>query len=122
MYHARSVFYGSNLFYTSEALKHCCKDFCYFKFSFHWNKLDAKEGRFKLRGMILPDELNRNYPEESALVKNTNYLRSDHIRFWFANNKDYYASLKSVHISDTGTYLPRFQFIFIILKLHLGSI
>jgi hypothetical protein len=52
--------------------------------------------------MILPEELNRNYPDESALTKNTNFLRSDHIRFWFANNNDYYASLKSVHLSDTG--------------------
>ena len=107
MYRARSVFYGSNLFYTSEALKHCCKEFCYFKFSFHWNKLDAKEGRFKLRGMILPDELNRNYPEESALVKNTNYLRSDHIRFWFANNKDIQTEIPEKKVVIIQTFCQR---------------
>ena len=76
----------------------------HFQFEFHWNKQPDTERKFKLRNMILPEELNRNFPEDSALTNNTNFLRSDHIRFWFANNKDYYASLKSVHISDTGLW------------------
>jgi len=53
--------------------------------------------------MVLPQELSTVFPSEESLIRNTNFLRSDHIRFWFANNVDYYASFKSVHISDTGT-------------------
>jgi hypothetical protein len=45
------------------------------QFSYHWNKIEDLAGKFKLRKMILPEELNNNYPEESALIKNTNYLR-----------------------------------------------
>ena len=55
--------------------------------------------------MVLPADLNANIPEEITLVRNTNFLRSDHIRFWFSNNQEYYASFKSVHLGDTGKIL-----------------
>ena len=75
------------------------------QFFFHWNNQQDTGLRFKLRNMVLPDDLNANVPEEISLIRNTNFLRSDHIRFWFSNNQEYYASFKSVHLTDTGENL-----------------
>jgi len=72
------------------------------QFFFHWNNQQDTGLRFKLRNMVLPEELSANFPDELSLVRNTNFLRSDHIRFWFSNNQDYFASFKSVHLTDTG--------------------
>ena len=41
-------------------------------------------------------------PSGDFLVNYTNFLRSDHARFWFSNHQEYYGSFKSVMVSDTG--------------------
>ena len=41
-------------------------------------------------------------PALPILSKYGEFLRSDHSRFWVANHDDYYASFKSLLISDTG--------------------
>ena len=41
-------------------------------------------------------------PSGDSLVNYTNFLRSDHARFWFSNHQEYYGSFKSVMVSDTG--------------------
>ena len=57
----------------------------------------------KLRVFELPaDEISNRYPNASKLEKHAGFLRSDHVRFWFANHQDYFASFHSIHISDTG--------------------
>ena len=42
------------------------------------------------------------FPSKETMINNTDFLRSDHAAFWFSNHRDYYASLKAVHVSDTG--------------------
>ncbi len=41
-------------------------------------------------------------PNLETLAKHVNFLRSDHIRFWFANHQDYFASFPAMYVSDTG--------------------
>ena len=50
---------------------------------------------FQLRDM-------EDKPGLPILSKYGEFLRSDHSRFWVANHVDYYASFKSLLISDTG--------------------
>lgn len=42
------------------------------------------------------------FPSKDVMMNNTDFLRSDHAAFWFSNHRDFYASFKAVHISDTG--------------------
>ena len=40
----------------------------------------------------------------TIMSEHLNFLRSDHSRFWVANNKDYFASLPAILLTDTGSY------------------
>lgn len=42
------------------------------------------------------------FPNVSHLQNHVSFLRSDHVRFWFANHQDYFASFPAIHLSDTG--------------------
>ena len=56
---------------------------------------------FKLRSLEL-DELSNVFPTAEALARHITFLRSDHVRFWFAHHEDYFASFPCLHLSDTG--------------------
>lgn len=56
--------------------------------------------RFKLRNMAIT--LTDKLPSFQNLTNYVNFLRSDHIRFWFVNEFEYQFSLKSVLFTDTG--------------------
>ena len=90
------------------------------RFEMHWRKnvLDSKETnditnstdeeKYKMFEMELLDgnvgggfEGGR-FPRKDVMMNNTDFLRSDHAAFWFSNHRDFYASFKAVHISDTG--------------------
>ena len=66
------------------------------------------ESMFKIHKMELLDGKigqgfeGGRFPSRQVMMNNTDLLRSDHAAFWFSNNRDYYASLKAIHISDTG--------------------
>ena len=64
----------------------------------HWNA--QEEGNVGIKVMEL-GTLGDN-PSGDSLVNYTNFLRSDHARFWFSNHQEYYGSFKSVMVSDTG--------------------
>ena len=64
----------------------------------HWNALE--DGNVGIKVMEL-GTLGDN-PSPDSLVNYTNFLRSDHARFWFSNHQEYYGSFKSVMVSDTG--------------------
>ena len=38
----------------------------------------------------------------SVIADHMNLLRSDHSQFWIINNKDYFASLPAILLSDLG--------------------
>ena len=65
---------------------------------------------FKMRRMELSDGRKGEgfeggrFPARGILMNNTDFLRSDHAAFWFSNHRDYYASFKAVHVSDTGNH------------------
>ena len=90
------------------------------RFQFHWknnipenmelnekgNHSDAT--KYKMLKMELSDgNVGRGFeggrfPSKEVMMNNTDFLRSDHAAFWFSNHRDFYASFKAVHISDTG--------------------
>ena len=78
----------------------------------HWNALkqdrqfrentNINPRKFKLRKM--PTTLEDKMPPLENLTNYVNFLRSDHVRFWFVNEFKYQMSLKSVLLTDTGRY------------------
>ena len=90
------------------------------RFEFHWRnnipenmELNEKRNhsdvqKFKMLKMELSDgNIGRGFeggrfPSKEVMMNNTDFLRSDHAAFWFSNHRDFYASFKAVHISDTG--------------------
>ena len=64
----------------------------------HWNAQDGGDVGIKVMEL---GTLGDN-PSADSLVNYTNFLRSDHARFWFSNHQEYYGSFKSVMVSDTG--------------------
>ena len=66
------------------------------------------EREFKMHRMQLLDGKpgkgfeGGRFPSKGVMKNNTDFLRSDHAAFWYSNHRDYYASLKAVHVSDTG--------------------
>eukprot|EP00093_Oithona_nana_P000102 00102.XXX_2075_1112_1 [CDS] Oithona nana genome sequencing. len=66
-------------------------------FMFHWNQ---QPNPIELKSFQLGDMEDK--PALPILSKYGEFLRSDHSRFWVANHDDYYASFKSLLISDTG--------------------
>jgi hypothetical protein len=73
-------------------------------FHSHWDdqQQGPKDDKFRLKEFNLPSGLNMKYPNFTEWNANTNFLRSDHVRFWMANSEDYFASIKAIHITDTG--------------------
>ena len=90
------------------------------RFEMHWknNNLENEENndtfhgndtkKYKMLKMELLDgdvggdfEGGR-FPRKEVMMNNTDFFRSDHAAFWFSNHRDFYASFKAVHISDTG--------------------
>ena len=73
----------------------------------HWEYL---QGDVKIRAlpMTLKDGQEGGplsggiFPDTQTLMNNGNFMRSDHASFWLANNRDFYASFKAVHLTDTG--------------------
>ena len=90
------------------------------RFQLQWNSNNVRSNKsqnatsgddevmFKIHKMELLDgQIGQGFeggrfPSRQVMMNNTDLLRSDHAAFWFSNNRDYYASLKAIHISDTG--------------------
>ena len=66
-------------------------------------KAKNEEAKFKYRDFKL-DDLGTEVPDENILANYSNFLRSDHVRFWYSNHVDYYVSFKAVMLSDTGNH------------------
>ena len=62
----------------------------------------------------------KQFPSKEIMINNTNFLRSDHAAFWFSNHRDYYASLKAIHVSDTGKIYLSITYIYALKLLILG--
>lgn len=76
------------------------------RFQHHWKMNDEKFGEeFKLRNFELKYLSPESRNDENILIEYANFLRSDHVRFWYGNHQMYNTSLKSILITDTGTYL-----------------
>merc|ERR1712117_870441 len=72
--------------------------------SFHqnWKKnLHNETFRFENFQMKYMDQELSNL---SVLAEHMNLLRSDHSKFWVVNNKNYFASLPAILLSDLGPY------------------
>ena len=92
------------------------------RFEMHWkNNIPKSKGnndtktasenkKYKMMNMELLDGYvggdfeGGRFPKKEVMMNNTDFLRSDHAAFWFSNHRDFYASFKAVHISDTGNY------------------
>ena len=71
------------------------------RFTHHWSNLDQEDKPFRAVPLVLKD-LDTTRPGEDILTNYTNFMRSDHVRFWYANNEEHFASFKAVMLSDTG--------------------
>lgn len=49
-------------------------------------------------------KLDKEFLSLNMMADHLNFLRSDHCRFWVANNKKYFASLPAIVLTDTGPY------------------
>ena len=65
----------------------------------HWN---AQDGGDDVGIKVMELGTLGDNPSADSLVNYTNFLRSDHARFWFSNHQEYYGSFRSVMVSDTG--------------------
>eukprot|EP00094_Tigriopus_californicus_P011300 TCALIF_10907-PA protein Name:"Protein of unknown function" AED:0.12 eAED:0.12 QI:0/0.57/0.25/0.87/0.57/0.5/8/0/764 len=72
------------------------------RFQHHWH-LQTKSGweMFKIKEFRLKT-LSTQKPDPLIFANMTNFLRSDHVRFWYGDNEAFYTSFKSVMISDSG--------------------
>ena len=68
----------------------------------HWDSQDDCQQNIGIQTLQLPSDIDNRMPDLDTLGKYTSFLRSDHVRFWFVNHKDYYASFKSIQLADTG--------------------
>ena len=71
-------------------------------FRSHWDSQDDCQQNIGIQTLELPSDIDNRMPDLDTLGKYTSFLRSDHVRFWFVNHKDYYASFKSIQLADTG--------------------
>lgn len=79
-------------------------------FNQQWG-LHGTESPANLRLMALKDghaggEFHQGqFPSLETLIANGDLLRSDHANFWIVNNKNFYASLPAILLTDTGKSL-----------------
>ena len=71
-------------------------------FRSHWDSQDECQQNIGIQTLQLPSDIDNRMPDLDTLGKYTSFLRSDHVRFWFVNHQDYYASFKSIQLADTG--------------------
>ncbi len=82
------------------------------RISHHWKQQDRSRvprshsvsAKVKLRQFHLSSLGTRLPKDEDDVVNSANFLRSDHARFWYANNEDFVASFKSILLTDTGKH------------------
>ena len=60
--------------------------------------------RSRYRVRRLETLLPASMPPLDTLAQFTDFLRSDHARFWYSNETNYQLSLRSVLFTDTGPY------------------
>lgn len=70
------------------------------KVATHWNRKVLSE-RYKLDSLSVPS-LPASMPSLSVLSGHANFLRSDHVMFWYHNNTHYGETLKAILLTDTG--------------------
>eukprot|EP00095_Tigriopus_kingsejongensis_P009819 maker-scaffold239_size242058-snap-gene-1.27 protein:Tk09819 transcript:maker-scaffold239_size242058-snap-gene-1.27-mRNA-1 annotation:"hypothetical protein DAPPUDRAFT_306809" len=72
------------------------------RFQHHWEQQSQPDwDQFKIKEFRLR-QLGPEIPDPDTVGNLTNFLRSDHVRFWYSNNKDFFSSFKSIMVSDTG--------------------
>ena len=64
------------------------------------NDEEAKE-RFSFENFLM-EHMDRELSNLSVIADHMNLLRSDHSQFWVVNNKEYFASLPAILLSDLG--------------------
>lgn len=70
-------------------------------FKHHWENQD--DSKFRFKNLELSKDIDTKFPNDTeALERHSAFLRSDHIRFWFANHVDYYGSFRAINVMDTG--------------------
>ena len=66
------------------------------------NDQETKE-RFSFENFLM-ENMDRELSNLSVLADHMNLLRSDHSQFWVVNNKEYFASLPAILLSDLGQW------------------
>lgn len=66
------------------------------------NDQETKE-RFSFENFLM-ENMDRELNNLSVLADHMNLLRSDHSQFWVVNNKEYFASLPAILLSDLGQW------------------
>ena len=64
------------------------------------NDEETKE-RFSFENFLM-EHMDRELSNLSVIADHMNLLRSDHSQFWVVNNKEYFASLPAILLSDLG--------------------
>jgi len=71
-------------------------------FTRSWEENDPNK-EIRLENFLMT-KLNKEFVNLTTMSEHLNFLRSDHSRFWVANNKKYFASLPAILLTDTGPY------------------
>jgi len=71
-------------------------------FKQNWDE-NRPSKEIRLENFLLK-QLDKEYLNLTIISEHLNFLRSDHSRFWVANNKQYFASLPAIVLTDTGPY------------------
>ena len=89
-------------------------------FHLHWKS--QENDQVDVQTLQLPTSIQDHIPDLSELEKYTLFLRSDHVRFWFVNHQDYYASFKSIHLSGaTKMQNPTYQNLYKLQFIGFGK-
>ena len=62
---------------------------------------EPEEEEFSFETFLM-EHMDSELSNLSVIADHMNLLRSDHSQFWVANNKEYFASLPAILLSDLG--------------------
>ena len=69
----------------------------------HFLRTEDTEESFSLENFLL-ENMDSELSNLSVIAEHMNLLRSDHSQFWVVNNKEYFASLPAIMLSDLGEW------------------
>ena len=67
----------------------------------HFIRVEETEEEFNFETFLM-EHMDRELGNLSVIADHMNLLRSDHSQFWVVNNKEYFASLPAILLSDLG--------------------